>query len=67
MSYVADVFTVVLLDTEVPVEPRRHRKRGWSKSAETSAAFQIAWAAREDARKLVRTPRAREINSRKTR
>ena len=50
---------MVILDAlkvDIPAEPRRHRKRGWCESAETSDAFEIAWTAREDARKLVRTP-----------
>ena len=50
---------MVILDAlkvDIPAEPRRHRKRGWCESAETSDAFEIAWTAREDARKLDHPP-----------
>ena len=58
MSGVAYIFAMASVDevnVEVPVEPRRHRKRGWCESVETSATKK-AWTAREDARKVVGTP-----------
>ena len=54
---VVDLFATTLADAvevEVPPPPRRQRKRGWCDPAETSAAFKVAWTAREDARRLLR-------------
>ena len=63
LSDVADVFTMAIIDAvkvNILAEPRRHRKRGWCESTESSAAFKIAWTARENARKLIDTlPRER--------
>ena len=59
----AESFTKVILDAveaEVPPPPRRTHKLGWCETAETSAAFAIAWNAREDARRFMRVnPRDR--------
>ena len=61
-SEMAESFTKVILDAveaEVP-PPRRTHKLGWCETAETSAAFTIAWNAREDARRFMRVhPRDR--------
>lgn len=51
------LFTSTIIDAvkvEVPPTPHQPRKRGWCESAETSAAFKIAWSAREDARQHLR-------------
>ena len=69
MPDVADVFTMAIFDAvkvEVPAEPCRHRKRGWCESPDTSAVFTVAWTAREDARKLIRTPPPLEKTAWKT-
>ena len=53
----AESLTKVILDAveaEVPPPPRRTHKLGWCETAETSAAFTIAWNAREDARRFMR-------------
>ena len=41
----------------VPPPPCRTHKLGWCESAETSAAFKVAWDAREDARPFMRIKR----------
>ena len=43
-----------VVEAEVPLQPRRTPKLGWCEMAETSAAFTIAWNAREDARRFMR-------------
>ena len=53
----AESFTKVFLDAveaEVPPLRRRSHKVGWCETAETSAAFTVAWNAREDARRFMR-------------
>ena len=42
---------------EAPPPPRRTHKVGWCESAETAAAFKVAWDAREDARRSMRIKR----------
>ena len=63
ISEMAESFTKVILDTveaEVPPPPRRTDKLGWCETAETSAAFPIAWNVREDERRFMRVnPRDR--------
>ena len=52
----AESLAKVVLDAvakEVPPPPRRTHKLGWRESAETSAAFKVAWDAREDARRFM--------------
>ena len=65
ISEMAESFTKVILDAveaEVPPPPRRTHKLGWCETAETSAAFTIAWNAREDARRFMRVnPRDRTV------
>ena len=59
VSDIAEVFTMTIIDAvavEVPAESPRHSKRGWCQSAETSAAFTVAWTEGEDARTLIPTP-----------
>ena len=56
----AESFAKVVLDAvakEVPPPLRRTHKLGWCESAETSAAFKVAWDAREDARRFRRIKR----------
>ena len=64
----AESFTKVILDAveaEVPPPPRRTHKLGWCETAETSAAFTIAWNARKDAGRFMRV-NARERTAWKT-
>ena len=56
ISEMAESFTKVVLDAiEAEVSPLPHRthKLGWCERAETSAAFTVAWNAREDARRFM--------------
>ena len=57
ISEMAESFTKVILDAveaEVPPPPRRTHKLGWCETTEISAAFTIAWNAREGARQFMR-------------
>ena len=53
------------VEAEVPPPPRRAHKLGWCETAETSAAFTIAWNARKDAGRFMRV-NARERTAWKT-
>ena len=56
----AESLAKVVLDAvakDVPPPPRRTHKVGWCEFAETSAAFKVAWDAREDARRFMRIKR----------
>ena len=58
LAHMINLFTTIMeaVEAELPPPPRRRRKRGWWQLAETSAAFKIAGAVREDARQsLART------------
>ena len=60
ISEMAESLAKVVLDAiakEVPPPPRRTHKLAWCASAETSAAFKVAWDAREDARRFRRIKR----------
>ena len=61
----AKSFTKVILDAvgaELPPPPHHAHKLRWCETAETSAAFTIAWNAREDARRFMRVnPRDRTV------
>ena len=60
ISEMADSLANVVLDAvakEVPPPPRRIHKLGWYESAETAAAFKVAWDAREDARRFMHIKR----------
>jgi len=51
-SGMVEFYTAAIVDgveKEVSPPPRRHRRHGWCESAETLAAFILAWTAREDA------------------
>ena len=57
ISEMVESFTKDIIDSvepEVPPPPRRTHKLGWCETVETSAAFTIAWDAREEARRFVR-------------
>ena len=60
ISEMAESLAKVVLDAaakEVNPPPRRSHKLAWCESAETSAAFKVAWDAREDARRFMRIKR----------
>ena len=65
ISEMAESFTKVIIEAvkaDVPPPPRRTHKLGCCETAETSAAFTIAWNAREDARRFMRVnPRDRTV------
>ena len=56
ISEMAESFTKVVVhavEAELPPPPRRTHNLGWCETAETTAAFTIAWDAREDARRFM--------------
>lgn len=57
ISEMAESFADAILDAvakDVPPPPRHSHKPGWCETTETSAAIQLAWDAREDARRVMR-------------
>ena len=56
-SGMVEVSTTAIIDEvekEVLLSPRRHRRHGRCESAESLAAFKIAWTGTEDARHFLR-------------